>query len=152
MGDVREEWLETIERYRLAPDRPDDDDFWSRRLDTASPEELRDIQSDKLAVAVRYAYACIPFYRRKFDRLGLDPGDIRSVDDLTSIPITTRQEMADDLAENPPWGTYTALDDDLWAQRGWQIFASSGTTGRPRAFRYSAFDRKVWAWCDARAM
>ncbi len=152
MSDIRAEWLATIKHYQFSPDRPDNDQFWCTRLDTASQEELRAIQSDKLRVAVRYAFECIPFYRRKFDRLGLNPGDIRSVDDLHLIPVTTKQEMADDLAAHAPWGTYTALDDALWRQRGWQIFASSGTTAQPRAFRYSQFDREQWMWTNARAM
>jgi phenylacetate-CoA ligase len=152
MSDIREEWIAMLEKFRLSPDRPDNERFWCTRLDTASRGELRAIQGEKLRVAVRYAYECIPFYRRKFDRIGLKPGDIRSVDDLPLIPITTKQEMADDLAEHSPWGTYTALDDELWRRRGWQIFASSGTTAQPRAFRYSQFDREMWTWTNARAM
>jgi phenylacetate-CoA ligase len=152
MSDIRAEWLALIRKYRLSPDRPDNDQFWCTRLDTASQEELRALQSEKLRVAVRYAYARIPLYRRKFDRIGLHPGDIRSVDDLHLIPITTKQEMADDLAEHSPWGTYTALDDEGWRRHGWQIFASSGTTAQPRAFRYSQFDREMWTWTNARAM
>ena len=152
MSDIRTDWLALIQKYHLSPDRPDNDQFWCTRLDTASQDELRAIQSEKLRVAVRYAYECIPFYQRKFDRLGLNPGDIRSVEDLPLIPITTKQEMADDLAEHSPWGTYTALDDVLWRERGWQIFASSGTTAQPRAFRYSQFDRQQWMWGNARAM
>src|SRR5712692_9865935 len=152
MSDIRAEWITTIQKYRLSPDRPDNERFWCTQLDTAPQEELRAIQDEKLRVAVRYVYECIPFYRRKFDRIGLQPGDIRSVDDLPMIPVTTKQEMADDLAGHSPWGTYTALDDELWAKRGWQIFASSGTTAQPRAFRYSQFDREMWMWGDARAM
>ncbi|HLQ10651.1 MAG TPA: AMP-binding protein [Ktedonobacteraceae bacterium] len=152
MSDIRDEWIATMQKYRLSPDRPDNDRFWCTELDTAPREKLRAIQNEKLRVAVRYVYECIPFYRRKFDRIGLQPGDIRSVDDLPLIPVTTKQEMADDLAGHSPWGTYTALDDELWAKRGWQIFASSGTTAQPRAFRYSQFDREMWMWGDARAM
>lgn len=152
MSDSRAEWLATIERYHFAPERADSELFWCTHLDTISQDELRAIQDVKLRVAVRYAYECIPFYRRKFDALGLKPGDIRSVADLHLIPITTKHEMAQDLAEHAPWGTYTAMDDTLWAQRGWQIFASSGTTAQPRAFRYSQFDRTIWAWSDARAI
>jgi phenylacetate-CoA ligase len=102
MNDIRAEWLATIQRYQLSPHRPDNDRFWCSRLDTASQDELRAMQSEKLRVAVRYAYECIPFYRRKFDRIGLSPGDIRSLDDLHLIPVTTKQEMADDLAEHRP--------------------------------------------------
>lgn len=152
MSDARSAWLDTIERYRPDPDRPGSRDFWSPRLDTVSRDELHAIQGEKLQAAARYAYECIPFYRRKFDRIGLDPAGIRSLDDLHRIPVATREEMAEDLAQNPPWGQYTAVDDEAWRQRGWQVFASSGTTGQPRAFRYTAYDRAVWAWCDARAM
>ncbi|HKF77940.1 MAG TPA: AMP-binding protein [Candidatus Dormibacteraeota bacterium] len=149
----RTAWLAVLDRTRGAGwRRPDDDRFWSRPLDTASRDELRAIQGEKLRAAVRYVYDWIPFYRRRFDRIGLEPGDVRSVDDLEKIPVTTRQDMADDLAESPPWGTYTAVDDRAWLELGWQMFASSGTTGQPRAFRYTALDRDLWAWTDARAM
>jgi phenylacetate-CoA ligase len=153
MGDIRAEWFEALERHR-GPDwtQPESERYWTVRLDTASPDELAGMQSDKLRVAVRYAYACIPFYRRKFDAIGLTPGDITSVEDLHKIPLTTKQEMADDIATSPPWGTYTAVDDSIWAQRGWQIFASSGTTARPRVFRYTSLDRSLWTWANARAM
>lgn len=152
-GDIRAEWRAMLERHRGANwEQPDSDQYWAKRLDTASPDELRAIQSAKLRVAVRYAYECIPFYRRKFDALGLRPDDIGSVDDLEKIPVTTKQEMADDIAANSPWGTYTAVDDAIWTERGWQIFASSGTTARPRVFRYTSFDRSLWSWGNARAM
>src|SRR5713226_10610479 len=82
MSDIRDEWIATMQKYRLSPDRPDNDRFWCTELDTAPREKLRAIQNEKLRVAVRYVYECIPFYRRKFDRIGLQPGDIRSVDDL----------------------------------------------------------------------
>lgn len=101
---------------------------------------------------MRFAYHCIPFYRRKFDRIGLQPEDIRSVEDLRRIPMTTKQEMAEDTAANPPWGTFTSVDDTVWKERGWQIFASSGTTGLPRIFRYTQFDLTMWEWTNARAM
>ena len=152
-ADIRVEWRGLLDRHRgRSWDRPDGERFWAERLETASADELRAIQSEKLRVAVRYAYACIPFYRRKFDAIGLRPADVKSVDDLEKIPVTTKQEMAEDIAANPPWGTYTAVDDAIWTERGWQIFASSGTTARPRVFRYTSFDRSLWSWGNARAM
>ncbi len=59
------------------------------------------------------------------------------MDDLPLIPVTTKQEMADDLAEHSPWGTYTALehspwgtytalDDERWRQRAWSARLSRG--------------------------
>ena len=151
--DARAAWLAALERWR-GPDwaRPDHERYWATRLDTAPLEHLRELQGEKLRLAVEYAYTCIPFYRRKFDAIGLEPGDIRGLNDLDKIPLTTKQEMAADLVENPPWGTFTATDDQAWRERGWQLFASSGTTAQPRVFRYTAFDRSLWAWGNARAL
>jgi phenylacetate-CoA ligase len=152
METIRKEWLRTVTAFRRDADRPAGDEAWSPALDYASSDELAAIQSAKLVVAVRFAYDTIPFYRRKFDAIGLEPGDVRGLDDLARIPITTKHEMAADVEAHPPWGTYTSIDDALWAERGWQMFASSGTTSRPRTFRYTHFDRDMWAWTDARAM
>src|SRR5436305_1347243 len=132
MEATRAEWLALLERDRRSPAAPDDDTYWCRALETGSRDALRAVQDEKLRVAVRYAYGCVPFYRRKLDRLGISPSDVRGVEDLHLLPVTTRQEMAEDLAEHPPWGTYTATDDTTWLARGWQVFASSGTTGAPR--------------------
>ena len=104
---IRQEWLDAIVKFQRDPERPQGEAAWSPALDLASADELSAIQSAKLPLAVRFAYQSIPFYRRKFDRIGLEPGDVRGLDDLAKIPITTKQEMADDVAENPPWGTYT---------------------------------------------
>src|SRR5436190_22455466 len=111
MATSRERWLATLDRYRRSPTAPDDDSYWSRSLDTASRDELRGIQDEKLAAAVHFAYDAIPFYRRSFDDLGLAPTDIRGTDDLHLLPAVTKQAMADDAAASPPWGTYTAVDD-----------------------------------------
>lgn len=152
MNDIRREWLDTVARHRADATAPADARYWSPSLDCLSREALRALQGEKLAVAVRYAYACIPFYRRRFDAIGLEPGDVRGLDDLGKLPVTTKQDMAGDLAEHPPWGTYTAVDDARWVEAGWQIFATSGTTAQPRAFRYTRFDRDTWAWANARAL
>ena len=151
MSDSRTDWLATLERHRRDPVRPVSDRYWST-LDTASLDEIRSIQNDKLRSVLRYVFDHIPFYRRKWNRIGLKPGDIRSVEDLTLIPITTKAEMAEDAAAHPPWGTFTAVDDEAWRDRGWQIFATSGTTGQPRIFRYTELDRSIWAWGNARAI
>ncbi len=150
--EARTRWLDTVVRHRRDPVRPANDSYWAPRLDCASRDELAAIQSDKLVAAVAYAHATIPFYRRKFDAIGLAPGDIRGIEDLARIPITTKHELAADLEANPPWGTYTAVDDRIWLERGWQVFTTSGTTARPRPFRYTSFDREMWAWRNARAM
>lgn len=147
----RAAWLAGIDRHRDARTGPVDGRFWSR-LDTASRDELAAIQAEKLRLLVPYLYDHVPFYRRRFDAAGMAPGDVRELADLRHVPVVTKHDMAADLAEHGPWGTYTAVDDRVWAEHGWQIFATSGTTGTPRVFRYTDVDRELWQWSNARAM
>jgi phenylacetate-CoA ligase len=150
---TRAAWLAVLEKHRRDPDGPADERFWSPSLDTASRDELRAIQDEKVAAVAPFLYENSPFYRRRFDRLGLAPTDIRSIDDLVAKwPVLDKHEMAADAVEHPPYGTYTAMNDAVWAQRGWMLFSSSGSTGTPRVFRYSHVDREQWAWANARAL
>jgi phenylacetate-CoA ligase len=150
--ETRAAWLSTIQKFRYDPDRPASVKMWSPRLDTASRDELMHIQSEKLRAVVPFLYENSAFYRRRFDRLGLLPSDFRSVEDLAKWPVVDKAEMMADAAEHPPYGTYTTMNEEVWAQRGWMMFSSSGSTGSPRVFRYSHFDREAWAWANARAL
>ena len=150
---TRRAWLATIERHRHDRDAPGSAEYWSPRLDTASRDELRAIQDDKIAAVAPFLYENSDFYRRRFDRLGLIPSDLHTVDDLIDKwPVVDKLEMAEDAAAQPPYGTYTAMTEAIWAERGWMMFSSSGTTGAPRVFRYSHIDRELWAWANARAL
>jgi phenylacetate-CoA ligase len=149
---TRAAWLDTLARYRRDPDAPASADYWSPSLDYASRDELRAIQDAKLAVLTPFLYENSVFYRRRFDRLGLTPTDIRTVDDLPKWPVVDKAEMMADVTAAPPFGTYTTHDDALWGRRGWMMFSSSGSTGVPRIFRYSQIDRELWAWANARAL
>jgi phenylacetate-CoA ligase len=151
--ETRRAWLAVLERHCHDRDRPGSMRYWSPGLDTASQDEIRKIQDEKVAAVTPFLYENSPFYRRRFERLGLIPSDIRSVDDLVAKwPVLDRTEMAEDAREHAPYGTYTAMTDAVWAERGWMMFSSSGTTGAPRVFRYSHHDRELWAWANARAL
>ena len=149
---TRRRWLETLETYRRDFNVPGSDDYWSPSLDCASRDELRAIQDAKLEVLTPFLYENSDFYKRRFDGLGLTPSDIKTVDDLIKWPPIDKKEMAEDLMANPPWGTYTTHSDEIWNDRGWSLFPTSGTTGLPRMFRYSKFDLDQWKWANARAM
>jgi phenylacetate-CoA ligase len=149
---TRAHWLDTLARYKRDPDGPASPEHWSPSLDCAGRDELRAIQDAKLAALAPFLYENSAFYRRRFDRLGLLPTDLRTVDDLPKWPVVDKVEMMEDLKATPPFGTYTTHDDALWATRGWMMFSSSGSTGVPRVFRYSQTDRELWAWANARAL
>lgn len=149
---TRRAWLATLERHRRDWDRPAGGDYWSPALDGASRDEIVAIQNDKLAALPPFLYENSPFYRRRFDRLGITPTDIRTLDDLPKWPVVDKLEMAEDAAAHPPYGTYCTIDDAIWADRGWMLFSSSGSTGAPRVFRYTHTDREYWEWANARAL
>jgi len=89
---TRRAWLATIERHRHDRDAP------ARRilvaaLDTASRDEIRAIQDNKIAAVAPFPYENSDFYRRRFDRLGLVPTDLRNVDDLQAKwPVVDKLE------------------------------------------------------------
>lgn len=149
---TRVKWLETLEKFKHDPDAPGSDEIWSPALETLSRDELISIQNEKLAAVTPFLYENSDFYRQRFDKLGLAPTDIQTVDDLAKWPVVDKSEMMADVEADPPYGGYTTHGDDLWAERGWMIFSSSGSTGTPRVFRYSQIDRELWSWANARAM
>ncbi len=126
--------------------------WWAPQFECAPRERLVDIQNEKLAAMLPYLYEHSAFYREKFKAAKLKPRDLKSVADLPKFPITTKDEMARDVAARPPWGTYTPMDDKTWRTRGWMVFSTSGTTATPRSFRYTALDAELWATTSARAL
>ena len=111
--------------------------------ETMPREALESIQLRRLQSTVERAYAQVPFYREKFDEYGLKPCDIKSLDDLKRLPLTTKQ----DLRDNYPFGMFAAPMDNVV-----RIHASSGTTGKPTVVGYTARDINTWANLMARAL
>ncbi|HXP75140.1 MAG TPA: AMP-binding protein [Stellaceae bacterium] len=149
---TRGRWLDVLAAYKRPGGDPDARGMWCPRLDAASRDEIRSIQNAKLAALTPFLYENSDFYRRRFDRLGLAPTDIREVEDLPKWPVVDKREMMEDALAHPPYGTYGTMTPAVWAERGWMMFSSSGSTGAPRVFRYSQRDRELWAWANARAL
>ena len=150
--ETRRHWLETLEKFRADPDAGRGGPAWSPAYDFAGPERLIEIQNAKLKAVTPFLYENSDFYRRRFDSLGLTPDDIQSHDDLHKWPVVDKSEMTADVETNPPFGSYTTTSDEVWGEKGWMLFSTSGTTGTPRIFRYTQVDRECWQWANARAM
>ena len=65
--------------------------FWDKKTECMSLDELRELQGERLKNTVRFAYDNVPFYRRKLDAAGVNPEDIKSIDDITKLPFTTKR-------------------------------------------------------------
>lgn len=84
-----------------------------------------------------------PVYRERFHSLGINPQDIKGVEDLQYLPFTTK----DDLRANYPLGLQIAPDRDVV-----RVHSSSGTTGAPVMVPYTRNDVHVWAEMMARCL
>jgi phenylacetate-CoA ligase len=118
----------------------------SGELDAAermSVDELRARQLERLRWTLRYVYANVEFYRKKFDAAGVSPEDCRSLDDLAGFPVTTK----DDLRENYPAGMFAVPPAEIR-----RIHASSGTTGQPTVVGYTQQDLDTWSDLMARSI
>ncbi len=116
--------------------------IWSP-METLSREELRKIQSERLVATVKRMYEKTTYFKVKMDEIGLEPGDIRSVDDLHKLPFTYKT----DLRDNYPFGMFAVPMDEIV-----RIHASSGTTGRQIVVGYTENDLNMWADSMARCL
>jgi len=107
-----------------------------RKLETLSFGETVKLQENRLKAQVSYCYERTPFWRKKFDAIGLRPEDIKTLDDLTKIPFCTKEDLQKDQEENPPFGSYTASHPSTWVH----YFSTSGTTGKAVKRIYSKRD------------
>jgi phenylacetate-CoA ligase len=112
-------------------------------IETASVDELRALQLERLRWSLRHAYENIPFYRSSFDEAGVHPDDLKSLEDLGRFPFTAKQ----DLRERYPYGMFAVP-----TERVSRIHASSGTTGRPTVVGYTQQDIETWAHVMARSI
>lgn len=117
--------------------------YFNAEMECASREYLHALQSARLVKMVENCYNNVPFYKKKFDELGILPGDIKSVDDITKLPFTVKQ----DLRDNYPFGLFAVPREKLV-----RIHASSGTTGKQTVVGYTQHDIDVWAEGAARAI
>ena len=112
-------------------------------IETASLDELRTLQTERLQSTLRNAYANIDHYTRAFDAAGVHPDDVTSLDDLARLPFLVK----DDLREAYPFGMFAVPREDLA-----RVHASSGTTGKPTVVGYTAADIDTWATVMARSL
>ena len=115
--------------------------FYDEKIETMPVEELKKLQLAKLKKAVEYAYNNSKFYKNMFDRSGLKPSDIQTLEDICKIPFTVKT----DLRDNYPYGLNAVPMEDIA-----RIHASSGTSGKPTVVTYTKNDLEMWSECMAR--
>lgn len=116
--------------------------IWNKSKECMSRDEMSALQGKRLHKLVELVYHNVPFYREKMQERDLCPDDIQSIDDITKLPFTTKQ----DLRDNYPTGLQAANQSEIV-----RIHASSGTTGNPTIVGYTRRDLEIWSESAARA-
>jgi len=117
--------------------------IWNEKIECASREEMRAIQSERLCQTVSRIYHNVPYYRKKMQEVGLTASDIHGMDDLTKLPFTIKY----DLRDNYPFGLFTVPMSEIV-----RLHASSGTTGKPTVVGYTRKDIQMWAEVVSRSL
>ena len=117
--------------------------YYQPEIECASREQIRAWQDERLVRQVQHVWEHVPSYRNLMEQKGLEPGDIRSTEDLHKLPFLTK----DDLREAYPYGLLAVpLSDAV------RIQSTSGTTGRRVVAFYTQHDIDLWDECCARAI
>jgi phenylacetate-CoA ligase len=112
-------------------------------IEKASIDELRALQLQRLQWSVRHAYENVAHYRESFRAAGVQPQDLRTLEDLAKFPFTVK----DDLRANYPFGMFAVPREQVV-----RVHASSGTTGKPTVVGYTRQDIDTWAQLMARSI
>ena len=111
--------------------------------ETMPRAKLAALQLKRLRQTVKNAYDNVPLHRKRMRKLGVAPGDIRSLDDLALLPFTVKA----DLRDHYPFGMFARPRSEIA-----RLHDSSGTTGKPTVVGYTLKDLATWAGLMARSM
>lgn len=125
----------------MATKHPDPQSF--DPIETASTDELRSLQLERLQQTLHRTYANVAPFRSKCDDHGVRPEDLKSLEDLRKFPFTTKQDLRDAY----PFGLFAVPERDVV-----RVHASSGTTGKPTVVGYTRADIDMWADVCARSL
>jgi len=111
--------------------------------ETMSRPKIAALQLKRLRQTVKNAYDNVPLHRKRLRKIGMEPGDLKSLQDLTRLPFTVKG----DLRDHYPFGMFARPRAQLA-----RLHASSGTTGKPTVVGYTLKDLATWADLMARSM
>ncbi|MFZ5758553.1 MAG: phenylacetate--CoA ligase family protein [Thermodesulfobacteriota bacterium] len=117
--------------------------YWDEAKECMPRADLEQLQLERLQSTLYRVATHVPFYRKKFKELRVDPDGFRSLDELRNLPFTTK----DDLRNNYPYGLFAVPLRDVV-----RVHASSGTTGMATVVGYTKNDIKNWSQMVARIL
>jgi phenylacetate-CoA ligase len=117
--------------------------IWNPSLECLSRDLLEKLQLQRLKEIVHKLYNNSKYYRQKMKEKNITPEDIKTLQDITKLPFTTKE----DLRELYPYSMSVVPIESLA-----EIRASSGTTGKPTISLYTHRDIENWGEVMARSL
>jgi len=117
--------------------------IWNEEAECMAKDDKKALQLERLQMAVKRAYENVPYYRKRFDELGIKPEDIKTLKDIEKLPFTTK----DDLRDAYPFGMFAVPQKEIV-----EVHTSSGTTGKPTVSGYTRGDLEIWSEVMARGL
>lgn len=120
---------------------------WNPKMETVTPDQLREIEEGKLGRQLEYTWHTSPFYRHKWEEAGVDPRQVSHVEDLPLLPFTEKRELQETQEASPPLGANQCAPLDRLVR----MQATGGTTARPLRMAMTRHDIAVYNEVGARA-
>ncbi len=117
--------------------------IWNEEMECMKRADMKNVQSERLRKIVSYVYRNCPFYRTRFDSLGVKPSNVKTIGDIHALPFTIK----DDMRDSYPFGLFSTAIEKIK-----EIHVSSGTTGNPTVVGYTKEDIKLWSEAMARSL
>lgn len=117
--------------------------IWNEEAECISKDEMEELQLKRLQDVVKRAYENVPYYKKRFDEVGIRPEDIQTLSDIQKLPFTTK----DDLRNAYPFGMFAVPRREIV-----EVHTSSGTTGKPTVSGYTREDIEIWSEVMARGL
>lgn len=118
-------------------------DAFMQRFVGMSRDELRNIQNLRFLKIMDFGWR-VPFYRRLWEKGGIVPADIRSIDDLPKLPMYSKSELMESVEQFPPIGDFHGIDAHPPGRRPPLVFqTTSGTTGKPQPLLFGPKSREI---------
>ena len=114
---------------------PDTCPYLHEEMETLTREQISALQLERLQATVRHCMNS-PFYKQRFEEIGLKPEDIKTLDDIRKIPFTTKADLRD---------TYPFGMASVPLRECTRLHSSSGTTGTPTVILHTKKDLEEWA-------
>ena len=132
--------------------------YFQEDIETASVDQIKAMQKEKLIKQVAYVYKNNEYYRKKMQEKGVEPGDIKELEDVSKLPFLSKSDWPPEgdraRSTSRPAGTWPlpgqlsdrcALTGSSWLPRSNGVRGQSSETARSLSLP-SCLLRGTWGW------